>query len=75
MPAIDVVLHLSRDECLAYYHGRVDNVRTVSLDGRRVVFPADALRRVVGRDGVNGVFRLTFSPEGRFQRIQRLTRA
>lgn len=75
MPSIDVVVHLTYEECLGYYHGGFANVRTRSLDGRRVVFPADALRRVVRRDGVHGVFRLTFSPDGRFQRIQRLTRA
>ncbi|WP_017431367.1 DUF2835 domain-containing protein [Vreelandella jeotgali] len=72
MPSIDVVIDLTYDECLAYYAGSVANVRTRSLDGRRVVFPAEALRRVVTRDGVHGLYRLTFSPEGRFQRIQPL---
>ncbi len=74
MPSIDVVIDLTYDECLAYYAGSFANVRTRSLDGRRVVFPADALRRVVNRDGVHGVYRLTFSTAGRFQRIQLLTR-
>jgi hypothetical protein len=74
MPSIDVVINLTYDECLAYYTGSFANVRTRSLDGRRVVFPAEALRRVVSRDGVHGVYRLTFSTEGRFQRIQLLAR-
>lgn len=74
MPTIDVVIHLTYDECLAYYTGSVAHVRTRSLDGRRVVFPAEALRRVVSRDGVHGVYRLTFSTAGRFQRIQLLAR-
>lgn len=72
MPSIDVVIDLTYDECLAYYAGSFANVRTRSLDGRWVVFPADALRRVVNRDGVHGAYRLTFSAAGRFQRIMRL---
>ncbi|WP_252105976.1 MULTISPECIES: DUF2835 family protein [unclassified Halomonas] len=69
MPSIDVVLSLTSRECLAYYEGRYRNVRARSVDGRWVVFPAEALRRVVDQDGVHGVFRLTFTGEGRFSRI------
>ncbi|MFY0989107.1 DUF2835 domain-containing protein [Halomonas sp. C05BenzN] len=72
MPAIDVIIELSHDACLAHYEGRVAQVHTRSLDGRRVVFPAEALRRVVTRDGVHGTFRLTFSEEGRFESIRPL---
>ncbi|TFH86686.1 DUF2835 family protein [Billgrantia azerbaijanica] len=72
MPTIDVVIELSAEACLAHYEGRAGRVRTRSLDGRRVVFPAEALRRVVTRDGVHGIFRLHFSTAGRFQAIVRL---
>lgn len=72
MPSIDVVIVLSCETCLAHYEGRVGQVQARSLDGRRVVFPAEALRRVVTRDGVDGIFRLTFSEDGRFRSIQRL---
>lgn len=72
MPSIDIVLELSTETCLAHYEGRVGQVIASSLDGRRVAFPAEALRRVVGRDGVHGTFRLVFTPEGRFQSIIRL---
>ncbi|MDI5922771.1 DUF2835 domain-containing protein [Halomonas sp. LR5S13] len=72
MPSIDVIIELSYDACLAHYAGRVANVQTRSLDGRHVVFPAEALRRVVTRDGVHGRFRLTFTKSGRFCAIQRL---
>ncbi|MCC5883220.1 MAG: DUF2835 domain-containing protein [Halomonas sp.] len=72
MPSIDVVIQLSAKACLAHYEGRVGQVLAHSLDGRRVVFPAEALRRVVTRDGVHGTFRLSFSAEGRFQTIERL---
>lgn len=72
MPSIDVVIELSYEACLAHYEGRVGQVHTRSLDGRRVVFPAEALRRVVTRDGVHGTFRLTFSDTGRLRAIRRL---
>ncbi|MFG6158768.1 DUF2835 domain-containing protein [Halomonas sp. 1390] len=72
MPSIDVVIELSYEACLAHYTGQVAQVQTRSLDGRRVVFPAEALRRVVTRDGVHGRFRLTFTEAGRFCAIQRL---
>lgn len=72
MPTIDVIIELSHDACLAHYEGRVGQVHTRSLDGRRVIFPAEALRRVVTRDGVHGVFRLSFSSGGRFESIRPL---
>ncbi|WP_275287424.1 DUF2835 domain-containing protein [Halomonas elongata] len=73
MPTIDVIIELSPDACLAHYEGRAGVVHTRSLDGRSVQFPAEALRRVVTRDGVHGVFRLYVSPEGRFEGIRRLS--
>lgn len=73
MPTIDVAINLSYDECLAHYEGRIANVRTRSVDGRWVIFPADAIRRVVGRDGVHGIYRLSFSEHGRFISIVALT--
>lgn len=72
MPSIDVVIELSHDACLAHYEGRVGQVKTRSLDGRRVMFPAEVLRRVVTRSGVHGIFRLTFCSAGHFESIRRL---
>lgn len=73
MPSIDLSIDLSREACLAHYQGRAGQVLARSLDGRRVVFPAEALRQVVTRDGVRGVYRLCFSDQGRFVSIQRLS--
>ncbi|MFG6665683.1 DUF2835 family protein [Halomonas sp. HNIBRBA4712] len=69
MPSIDVILNLTPRECLAHYEGRYDSVRAKSVDGRWVAFPAEALRRVVDRSGVHGVYRLTFTDQGRFRAI------
>lgn len=69
MPSVDIALSLSREQCLAYYQGQAQQVRTHSLDGRRVLFPANALVRVMGRQGVHGHYRLTFSAAGRFESL------
>lgn len=74
MPNIDVAIQLNQEECLAYYQGRYAQVRARSVDGRWVIFPADAIRRVVSSDGVNGIYRLTFSEQGRFISIHLITR-
>jgi hypothetical protein len=73
MQTIDVVINLSYEACLAHYEGRIGQVYTYSLDGRRVVFPAEALRRVMTHDGVYGTYRLKFSEQGRFISIHPLT--
>lgn len=72
MPTIDVVIELSAEECLRHYRGEVHRVYAHSVDGRRVMFPARALRRILSRDGVSGVFRLTFDETGRFESLARL---
>lgn len=74
MPSIDIILSLTSRECLAYYEGRYQNVRARSVDGRWVVFPAEALRRVMDQEGIHGVFRLTFTEAGRFARIDLVRR-
>ena len=74
MPSIDVVIRLTRDECLAHYEGRAQNVHTRSVDGRKVIFPTSALTRIVGRDGIDGVFRLHFTTAGKFESIEPLSR-
>ncbi len=71
MPSIDIELALTLEECLAHYEGWAQRVHARSVDGRRVEFPARALRRVVTHEGVHGRFRLHFSAEGRFLEIER----
>ena len=72
MPSLEITLDLSREQCLAHYQGQAQQVYARSLDGRRVVFPASALVRVMTRDGVRGCFRLEFSPQGRLLGLVRL---
>ena len=75
MPSIDVVIELSAEQCLAHYRATItladgaQHVYARSRDGRGVAFPARALRRIVGRDGVHGLYRLTFTHEGKFESL------
>lgn len=72
MPTLDVVLNLSAETCLAYYEGRIEQVVAESRDGRRVAFPAVALRRIITRNGVQGIYRLEVSEQGRLLTIRRV---
>jgi len=72
MPSIDIVLELTADQCLAHYQGAAQWVCARSVNGKKVAFPAQALRRIVGPDGVHGVYRLRFSEEGRFEALMPL---
>ncbi|HET8791553.1 MAG TPA: DUF2835 family protein [Modicisalibacter sp.] len=69
MNSLDVTIKLSTAQCLAHYQGHTQQVYAYSLDGRRVVFPAKALRRIVTSEGVDGVFRLYYSDAGQFESI------
>nr|WP_298522810.1 DUF2835 family protein [uncultured Halomonas sp.] len=73
MPSIDVLIDLSAEQCLAHYAGGAQHVYAYSQDGRRVIFPAQALRRIVGRDGVHGLYRLSFTSDGRFESLVALS--
>ncbi|MBO9470391.1 DUF2835 domain-containing protein [Endozoicomonas sp. G2_2] len=72
MPSIDVVIELSAAQCQAHYAGAIDHVYARSVDGRRVLLPAHALRKVVMRDGVHGIYRLAYDAGGRFQSLRRI---
>lgn len=72
MNAIRFHLNLSADAYLRYYRGAARTVSVVSVDGRRVAFPAEHLRPFVTRDGVQGVFELRFDADNRFAGLERL---
>ncbi|MES1928375.1 hypothetical protein SADO_03930 [Salinisphaera dokdonensis CL-ES53] len=72
MPCIDLIIELSAAQCHAHYAGSVEQIHARSVDGRRVLLPAQALRRVVTRDGVHGIYRLTYGADGRFESLRRI---
>jgi len=53
-------IELSAEKYLRYYAGGARSVVTRSFDGRRVQFPASALRPFVTHAGISGEFVLRF---------------
>jgi hypothetical protein len=51
-----VTLAISREQLLRLYSGSAKVVKARAEDGRRIQFPADALRRLVTDQGVYGRF-------------------
>lgn len=72
MNQIRFYLNLSAEKYLSYYQGVARAVSVVSVDGRRVRFPAEHLRPYVGRDGVHGEFVLRFDDNNKFIGLERI---
>lgn len=60
MAAVLVDFSISRDELLRMYRGSAHTVSAIAIDGRRIQFPAQALRAFVTQDGISGRFRIEF---------------
>ena len=70
---VEFHLDIRGEEFLRFYRGEVSSVHVIAEDGRRVRFPAQALRPYVACDGVRGDFRLCFDSRGRMLSLDRLT--
>lgn len=65
-------LDLSSRQYLTYYHGQASSIQALSVDGRRVRFPANILRPHVRHDGVHGLFALRIDADNRVVDLRRL---
>ena len=65
-------LTISREELLKFYAGHARSVHARDRHGRRVSFPAEALRPFVGSYGISGTFEITADRSGRLQSVHRL---
>ena len=65
-------LNLSAERYLQFYQGRASRVSVTSVDGRRIEFPANALRPFVTSQGVQGEFRLLIDENNRLLRLERI---
>lgn len=68
----DVRLAIAAEQWLTLYRGEVKSVSAVADNGKRVQFPASVLQSFVAYEGVHGHFRLFFTDDLRFVRVQRL---
>lgn len=69
---ITLTLTISADELAHYYRGDARQIMAVADDGRRVQFPASAVRRFVTREGIHGRFALRIDANGKLLDVQRL---
>ena len=56
MTEFEFTLHLSAEEYLQYYEGRVNSIQVQSRCGKIIQFPADKMREFVLNEGVHGTF-------------------
>ncbi|MEE9493063.1 MAG: DUF2835 domain-containing protein [Gammaproteobacteria bacterium] len=66
-----VQLSLSVEEVSRYYRGVAQQVVAITEDGRRIRFPARALRSIVTQDGVQGYFTIETDDDFKFLGISR----
>ncbi len=67
-----LTLDIPAERFRAWYAGAVRDVVARAEDGRRVQFPASALRPFVTHDGVHGRFRLRIDGAQRLISLERL---
>ncbi len=72
MPSVYLRLNLSKEECLSLYTRSIPWVTARSIDGRNVQFPSRILKTLVQHQGIQGLFRFTYSDEGKFVSIERV---
>ena len=72
MNHIRFYLNLSAERYLNYYSGAASAVSVVSVDGRRLEFPAEHLRPFVTHEGVQGEFVLQFDENNKFIGLERI---
>lgn len=72
MNEIRFYLNLTAERYLHYYQGAAKAVSVVSVDGRRLQFPAEHLRPFVTHNGVQGEFVLQFDSRNKFLGLKRL---
>lgn len=65
-------LSIPAEEYLSYYKGSARWVQVISSDGRRVRFPASALRPFVDEDGVDGTFEMMVDENHKLVKLRRL---
>ena len=72
MRSIVVSLSINTQEFSRLYRGEAQDVICTAKDGRTVRFPANKLRQFLTHDGIYGEFKIYFSSENRFLKIEKL---
>jgi len=65
-------LSISSESYLKYYQGTVNAVIVRAEDGRKIQFPAEALRPFIKPNGIKGRFRLVYDQAHKFRKLEQL---
>ena len=65
-------LAISAQAFLAVYQGHAKNISTIAIDGRRLEFSAEKVKRFLTRDGVYGTFEMELGEGHKYISIRRL---
>ncbi len=68
---IKFYLKISQQEYLRYYRGAASNIVAHAYDGRRIQFPASAMRPFVSHDGIEGEFVLVMDESNKLVELKR----
>ena len=66
-------LDINPSQFLNYYRGHSKSVLALSMNGKRVQFPANALRPFLGREGIHGCFEIEFDENYKLVELARLS--
>lgn len=72
MSEMTFVLHITPAQYQAYYLGEAKNIVVKTEDGRNLQFPANAMQKFVGHDGIHGRFRIAFDENNKLIGVSRL---
>jgi len=65
-------LHIPAHEYQAYYSGAARNISTMTREGLRIKFPANALQRFVTHEGITGQFVIEFDENNKLVGLQKV---
>ena len=72
MTELTFILHITPEQYQAYYKGSAKTIAVTTEDGLSLKFPANALQKFVGHDGIHGRFKIRFDQNNKLQDIMRL---
>jgi hypothetical protein len=65
-------INISKKRYLEIYHSSVSQVVVKSHNGQQIQFPAEYLNSFVSLSGIRGNFRILFSEENKFVRMEKI---
>jgi len=65
-------LDIRYEQFLSVYRGTHSSIRTKTLDGRIIEFPARNAQPFLTRNGINGLFEMTLTAENKFVALKKI---